>query len=106
MKSEFMQVTADMRIEDSHDVRTFAQVLRHWAETHRELSVIDVLAKAESRGMSASELILGYASAFKELLQKHSQRLPENLRALLPKAIKISEDSVNLESYTYGKAKY
>lgn len=90
-----------IQLDDSSDLRTFMQTLKDWAESNHEKAVLMRIEEAERRGMSASELLIEYSSALRDLKTQFINRLPENFQKLLDRAVLIAEDAVNLGSYTY-----
>lgn len=95
-------LTKEIRIEDAHDLRQFMLQMKAWAESHSESGIRGRIMEAESRARSASELILEYEVALKDIRSKFFNRLPGNFQALVEKGQKVANDSVSLESYTRG----
>jgi len=80
------------------------QELRTWALDNQEKSVLLKIQEAERRGMSASELLIEYGVALRDIKANFLNRLPENFQKLLDRAILVSDDAVNLGSFTYKRA--
>ncbi len=94
-------ITKEIRIEDTHDLREFMLLLKSWAENHSEAGVLARVRDAEQRARSASELIIEYETALKDIRAKYFNRLPGNFQALVEKGQRVAMEAVNLESYTY-----
>jgi len=87
-----------IHIQNTQDLRQFMLQLKAWAEAEKEMPVYQRVCGAESRGVSASELISEYGLALKDVRQSHRARLPLVFQSQLENGIAVAEEGVSLGS--------
>lgn len=87
-----------IHIQNTADLRQFMLQLKAWAEAQKETAIHECVVLAEQRGVTASELILEYGAALREIKLSHRARLPQLLQSQLENGISVAEDGVTLGS--------